>query len=180
MKRSKRILAVLLTVVLTLTLLAGCGGGGNGTYTVSATVKSSVTSTLQKAGFTASPDEKALDAVSAAYAAQIAKSPKSYSVASGGSSLTSLQSKWSDACKNAFTTSRKQSIWASSSCVGGTSEAAAASYYAGSISNLISQFNEFTSGTTGTAYYYVYPVYAVSSTDPENSVWVMFTILYLS
>lgn len=175
MKKAKRILAVLLTAVLAFTILTGCGGG-SGTYTVNATVKSSVASALQQAGFTPSVDENALNAVSATYAAQIAKSPKSYTP--GSSILSSLRDNWVDACYNTFTTGPKQSFWGAFACPGTTSEADTASYYINRISSMISSFNEEFSDRAGTAYYYVYPVYAESSSDPENSVWMLFAILY--
>lgn len=179
MKRSKRILAVLLTAVLTLVILAGCGSKP-GTYTFSAVTKSSVASMLQKAGLSASPDEKALDTISASYASQISISPMAYDANTDGSRLNSLQSKWSNDCINALTTGSKKSLCVSIPCPGNTDEAAVAAYCADRLSSIVPQFNEFVGDTAGTTYYYIYPFHAVSGNDPENSVWVMLTLLYVA
>lgn len=179
MKKAKRILAVLLADVLAFTILTGCGGG-TGTYKVSATVKSSVASVLQQAGFSPSVDEKALNAISAEYAAQIAKSPKSYAPGSSSSLSSSLQKNWRNACIDAFTVAAKQALWGTIPGSGIKTEADAASYYTNQMSYIISSFNDTFSTSSGTTYYYIYPVYAESSTDPDNSVWMLFIVLYIA
>lgn len=159
-------------------MLTACGSKP-GTYTFSPVVKTSVASAFQQAGFSVSPDEQALNAISAKYAAQISRSPKSYSFNSSGSLLSSLQDDWSSECREALTTPRKHAMWTSIPCSGSTSEAAVASYYAERMPSVIAQFNNFANGTTGTPYYYIYPFQAVSATDSKNSVWVIFTLMYL-
>lgn len=190
MKKAKRILAVLLTAVLAFTILTGCGGGnggngGNGSntsYPASSTVKNSVVSTLKQAGFSASPDEQALNAISEKYAKQISKSPDSYSSYGSNASsspLSQIQSAWANDCQDAFTTSKIYSLQGSSPYDGSNSEADAASYYANSISSMISHFKKSISGKgPGTSYYFVYPVHITNPSDSEDSVWIMFTYLY--
>ena len=190
MKKAKRILAVLLTAVLAFTILTGCGGGnggngGNGSntsYPASSTVKNSVVSTLKQAGFSASPDEQALNAISEKYAKQISKSPDSYSSYGSNASsspLSQIQSAWANDCQDAFTTSRIYTLRASSPYAGSNSEADAASYYANSLSSMISYFKQAISDKgPGTSYYFVYPVHITNPSDSEDSVWIMFTFLY--
>lgn len=182
MKRSKRILAVLLTAVLTFTILTGCGGGtgSSASYPSSSTAKNAVVATLKQAGFSASPHEQSLNAISEKYAKQVARSPESYSSYGSGSPLSKLQSNWISDCKKTITSSTSYFLCGLSPYMGSNSEGDATSYYARSISSSISHFEESTSGKDpGTSYYYIYPVHITNPSDPEDSVWLMFTILYL-
>ena len=187
MKKAKRILAVLLTTVLAFTILTGCGGGngGNGSntsYPASSTVKNTAASTLRQAGFSASPDEQALNAISEKYAKQISIAPHSYSSYGSNASsspLSKIQSAWGNDCQDAFTTSSIYTLRASSPYAGSNSEADAASYYANSLSSMISYFKQAISDKgPGTSYYFVYPVHITNPSDSEDSVWIMFTYLY--
>lgn len=185
MNRFKRIFAVLLTAVLTLMILTGCGGtaGSSASYPPSSTAKNAVAAALKQAGFSASPDEQALNAISEKYAKQVARSPESYS--SYGSNYSSspiykMQSNWISDCKNTITSSTSYSLWGLSPYTGSNSEEDAASYYASYISSSISHFKEsISSKDPGTSYYYIYPVHITNPSDPEESIWLMFTVLYL-
>lgn len=185
MKKMKRLAAAFLAGMMMLAMLTACGGGGGSDsgplpYEKNEAIASSVIEILNDNNFTQSPDFDSLSKIAEKYAQKIALSPTSYDDLNK-QALQSLQTDWIDDCKGVFSTRRQGNNWGISPLSGTNSEEYAIEYYTDQINRAIDRFNDYIEKKqfTGTPHYYIYPMYITNPSDPTESVWSFFMILYL-
>lgn len=186
MKKMKRLVAVLLAGVMALTMLTACGGsGGSGDndpppYEKNENVLANAISILNNNSFDQTADLESLSKIAEKYAQKIALSPTSYNDLNKPA-FQALQSDWIKESKTVFSANYSWSYWTISPYYGTNSEADAISYYGTAVNNAINHFNKSISDRhlSGDSYYFIYPMYITNPSDPTESVWSLFMILYL-
>lgn len=180
MKTFRQTLAVLIAAMLTLVVLTGCGGGSTIYCPPNEAVQTAVTSIFEQEGFAPVKDTAKLNTTTEKYISQIAKSPSTYlNYGTGNNSpIKTLQQQWMADCKKV--SSAHYTLWALNPMPGSIDESSAVEKYQ---SNLKSSLEYFMNSiaedqATGTYFYYVYPVHIANPSNPEDSVWMMFEILY--
>ena len=185
MKKMKRLAAAFLAGMMMLAMLTACGGGGGSDsgplpYEKNEAIASSVIEILNNNNFTQSPDIDSLSKIAEKYAQKIALSPTSYDDLNK-QDFYSLQTGWINDCKSVFSTAYKGNHWMILPLYGTNDEAYAIGYYKEQTDLAIIRFNNYIEEKqfTGTPHYFIYPMYITNPSDPTESVWSFFMILYL-
>lgn len=180
MKKMKRLVSAFLAGMMMLAMLTACGGGTSSSdpYKFNQAIDSAATSILSENGFTEFSNSTAVNALAEKYSVEIAQSPSSYLTYT--EMKKDLQSRWITDCESLITNAR-YTLWGIYTYTGSFSEADVVLYYKEAVESDISTLKQSVEdlNLSGDFHYCYFPVYITNPKDSSESIWAVFSVLYL-